>query len=96
MQPRSGEEFEPDRGALQASTETTTSVIADSKVRVDVGLLDNLMDLVGELVLARNQILQYRKTRLDNHYFHSVSGKFPCRSRPDYSRSDHYNVRHSF
>lgn len=32
--------------------------IADSTIRVDVGLLDKLMTLVGELVLARNQILQ--------------------------------------
>lgn len=31
---------------------------AESTVRVDVGLLDRLMTLVGELVLARNQILQ--------------------------------------
>ena len=31
----------------------------DSTIRVDVGLLDRLMTLVGELVLARNQILQY-------------------------------------
>ena len=31
---------------------------ADSAIRVDVGLLDRLMNLVGELVLARNQILQ--------------------------------------
>jgi two-component system chemotaxis sensor kinase CheA len=30
----------------------------DSAVRVDVALLDRLMNLVGELVLARNQILQ--------------------------------------
>ncbi len=28
-------------------------------IRVDVGLLDKLMNLVGELVLARNQILQF-------------------------------------
>ena len=35
------------------------SVISDSSVRVDVGLLDRLMNLVGELVLARNQILQH-------------------------------------
>ena len=32
---------------------------ADSTIRVDVGLLDNLMNLVGELVLARNQMLQH-------------------------------------
>ncbi len=34
------------------------SMIVDSTLRVDVGLLDQLMTLVGELVLARNQILQ--------------------------------------
>jgi two-component system chemotaxis sensor kinase CheA len=33
--------------------------VADSTIRVDVGLLDKLMNLVGELVLARNQILQF-------------------------------------
>lgn len=31
---------------------------ADSSIRVDVSLLDTLMNLVGELVLARNQIVQ--------------------------------------
>lgn len=30
----------------------------DTTVRVDVGLLDKLMDLAGELVLARNQVLK--------------------------------------
>ena len=32
--------------------------LAESTIRVDVGLLDKLMNLVGELVLARNQLLQ--------------------------------------
>ncbi|MBZ5653755.1 MAG: chemotaxis protein CheA [Acidobacteriia bacterium] len=32
---------------------------SDSTIRVDVSLLDQLMNLVGELVLARNQVLQY-------------------------------------
>src|SRR5690606_12479474 len=36
--------------------------VVDSSVRVDVDLLDNLVQLVGELVLTRNQILQ----RTDN------------------------------
>ncbi|MFZ4718264.1 MAG: chemotaxis protein CheA [Ilumatobacteraceae bacterium] len=35
-----------------------SSAVADSSIRVDVDLLDTLMNLVGELVLARNQILQ--------------------------------------
>jgi two-component system, chemotaxis family, sensor kinase CheA len=33
--------------------------MADNNIRVDVGQLDKLMNLVGELVLARNQILQF-------------------------------------
>ncbi|MBX9790464.1 MAG: chemotaxis protein CheW [Pirellulales bacterium] len=32
--------------------------VSDSTIRVDAGLLDKLMNRVGELVLARNQILQ--------------------------------------
>ncbi|MGE3617567.1 MAG: Hpt domain-containing protein, partial [Gemmatimonadales bacterium] len=40
--------------------------VADSTIRVDVGLLDKLMNLVGELVLARNQILQHLTTTADN------------------------------
>jgi two-component system chemotaxis sensor kinase CheA len=32
--------------------------VADTTVRVDIALLDRLMNLVGELVLARNQLLQ--------------------------------------
>ena len=37
------------------------AAVADSTIRVDVGLLDKLMNLVGELVLARNQILQFSR-----------------------------------
>ena len=36
---------------------------ADSTLRIDVNTLDRLMNLVGELVLTRNQLLQYRSTR---------------------------------
>ncbi len=32
--------------------------LSDSTIRVDVGLLNRLMNLVGELVLARNQLMQ--------------------------------------
>lgn len=41
-------------------------------IRVDVGLLDDLMNLVGELVLARNQILQYTGTQADSS-FHATT-----------------------
>jgi two-component system chemotaxis sensor kinase CheA len=42
-----------------------SSAAADANIRVGVGLLDKLMDLVGELVLTRNQILQYNNDRED-------------------------------
>jgi two-component system chemotaxis sensor kinase CheA len=41
-----------------AAGKTTVSV-SETAIRVDVGQLDKLMNLVGELVLARNQILQF-------------------------------------
>ncbi|HEX3005261.1 MAG TPA: Hpt domain-containing protein, partial [Angustibacter sp.] len=39
--------------------------VADSTIRVDVDLLDSLMNLVGELVLTRNQLVQRAATRKD-------------------------------
>jgi two-component system chemotaxis sensor kinase CheA len=45
--------------------ESKSASISDSNIRVGVGLLDKLMDLVGELVLARNQILQYNTEHED-------------------------------
>ncbi len=33
--------------------------LADSTIRIDVSVLDKLMNLVGELVLSRNQIMQF-------------------------------------
>jgi two-component system, chemotaxis family, sensor kinase CheA len=41
------------------AAEATVSALADNTIRVDVRLLDRLMNLVGELVLARNQVLQF-------------------------------------
>jgi two-component system, chemotaxis family, sensor kinase CheA len=41
------------------------SAAVDANIRVGVGLLDKLMDLVGELVLTRNQILQFNTERED-------------------------------
>lgn len=39
--------------------------VADSTIRVNVDLLDKLMNLVGEIVLVRNQVLQYTNTNDD-------------------------------
>ncbi len=42
-----------------------TGGVSEGTIRVDVGLLDRLMNLVGELVLARNQALQATASQLD-------------------------------
>lgn len=45
-----------------------TKSAADSTIRVDVALLDKLMTRVGELVLARNQIMQFTNAAGDNDF----------------------------
>ncbi len=49
---------EPVSPSLDPTHDTGPSGLSDGSIRVDVGLLDKLMTLVGELVLTRNQILQ--------------------------------------
>ena len=53
----------PSGGAGESSQDAAKDAsrdaqLAESTIRVDVGLLNRLMNLVGELVLARNQLLQ--------------------------------------
>jgi len=48
--------------------ESRSSAASDSSIRVDVGLLDKLMNLVGELVLARNQVLQFTEHNSDSSF----------------------------
>jgi len=45
-------------GDKKASDKKSDVHVAESTIRVDVGLLNKLMNLVGELVLARNQLVQ--------------------------------------
>ena len=51
--------------AAEASQSANRGAVSDTSIRVDVVLLDKLMNLVGELVLARNQILQFTNTTED-------------------------------
>ena len=65
--PRHLGEILVDRGAVKPqevvealrTQQVARAAASDSSIRVDVVLLDKLMNLVGELVLARNQILQF-------------------------------------
>ena len=54
--------------APSETVETRNSAVSDSTIRVDVGLLDKLMNLVGELVLARNQVLQFTTQSADSAF----------------------------
>ncbi len=44
---------------------TDSSAVYDASVRINVDLLDKLMTIAGEIVLARNQILQYSQQHGD-------------------------------
>lgn len=64
-----------DGGRVQRPAVETTaaqlrsnSALADSTIRVDVGLLDRLMNLVGELVLSRNEMVRLAGDH-DDHVF---------------------------
>jgi two-component system chemotaxis sensor kinase CheA len=65
--PEPSADAQPATPALEAESQAVqkASTVADSTIRVDVGLLDKLMNLVGELVLTRNQILQFNAQQED-------------------------------
>ncbi|MFO0970425.1 MAG: chemotaxis protein CheW [Gemmataceae bacterium] len=54
------------------SGEHRVAAVSDSSIRVDVGLLDKLMTLVGELVLARNQVMQLSASQEDGAFVSTV------------------------
>jgi two-component system chemotaxis sensor kinase CheA len=51
---------------IQQSSRAGAPAAFDSSIRVDVVLLDKVMNLVGELVLARNQVLQFAHRMKDS------------------------------
>ena len=52
--------------ALNTQQQARGQGASDSSIRVDVGQLDRLMNRVGELVLLRNQIVQYTNSTEDS------------------------------
>ncbi len=58
----------PERGA---PTQDGAPVAWDTSIRVNVSLLDKLMNLVGELVLTRNQILQFSSRQQDGGFLNT-------------------------
>lgn len=58
---------EAQRGNADTTVASTRGIL-ESSLRVNVGLLDQMMNLVGELVLARNQIMQFADTQEDTAF----------------------------
>ncbi len=56
---------EDEQGQHTAQTPSMQASASESTVRVHVGLLDKVMTLVGELVLSRNQVLQFASRMRD-------------------------------
>ena len=54
--------------AMIQSQGEAKGAISDSTVRVDVAILDKLMNLVGELVLSRNQVMQFAASQEDSTF----------------------------
>ncbi len=72
--PVAAEVFVPETQPAATKTESYTKqvhpevhkeTVVDTAIRVNVSLLDKLMNLVGELVLSRNQVLQLISTHSD-------------------------------
>jgi two-component system chemotaxis sensor kinase CheA len=58
--------------ALQTQSESREDAAVNSSIRVDVNLLDKVMNLVGELVLARNQVLQFTSHEKDPAFLNTA------------------------
>ena len=63
------------KSAVVAETDSDKLSVADTAIRVDVAVLDKLMNLVGELVLCRNEILEFSNNEIKDDAFKSVSGR---------------------
>ena len=65
-EPAVAESSAPGSSAAPATVEPAPapSAVTAATVRVDIGLLDKLMNLVGELVLTRNQLTQLAQARV--------------------------------
>ena len=54
--------------APSRDAETRESATAASSIRVNVDVIENLMTLISELVLTRNQLLQMQRAQKDNEF----------------------------
>lgn len=72
VSPHIGVEQEKTSAQPVAEVQQAKTASSDTAIRVDVGQIDRLMNLVGELVLARNQIVQATGKDSDPAHFAAV------------------------
>lgn len=58
---------------LEHSPETAKKSVADLSIRINLDVVDRLMNLVGELVLTRNQLLQMVRGEDESKYFGPIT-----------------------
>ncbi|MBU0726081.1 MAG: chemotaxis protein CheW [Alphaproteobacteria bacterium] len=63
-----GNDLVAKNGGGMTSAETADSAVANQNIRVSVELLENLMTMVSELVLTRNQLLQIMRRYKDSEF----------------------------
>jgi two-component system, chemotaxis family, sensor kinase CheA len=59
---------EPKKEEIKEAGETKESAVAAQSIRVNVDLLENLMTMVSELVLTRNQLMQILRSQKDSEF----------------------------
>jgi two-component system, chemotaxis family, sensor kinase CheA len=59
---------EPKKEEAKEAAETKESAVAAQSIRVNVDLLENLMTMVSELVLTRNQLMQILRSQKDSEF----------------------------
>jgi two-component system chemotaxis sensor kinase CheA len=57
-----------EHAAVEAALEARESAVAAQSIRVNVDLLENLMTMVSELVLTRNQLMQILRSQKDTEF----------------------------
>ncbi|MCH7794682.1 MAG: hybrid sensor histidine kinase/response regulator [Proteobacteria bacterium] len=59
---------QPDQTAAATEEVAKESAVANQSIRVNVDLLENLMTMVSEMVLTRNQLLQILRSQKDSEF----------------------------
>ncbi|MBD3305515.1 response regulator [candidate division KSB3 bacterium] len=62
----------PQDSKLSETLARSLSPFEESRIHVDISLLDQLMNLTGELVLSRNQVVQFADS-IDQRYFRGIA-----------------------